>query len=431
LREFSKKEPKDCRSVFRLITYLFGVSMLPDQSTIQLIVQVPVVVPMRLSRPLSALLLLTSFSLCSLLLTACGADSAQTATIDRVNTDSLARVDSTHRADSLFKAKAQAIIDSFPKINYTRFYVATRKDLDSIRKVFGKTKESNAAFRAITTLNRKEFGFIRVGDTLALPDSISSDLRAYSCFPYYYAGADTLPKLIIVSNKMQAYACYEYGRLVRFAACNTGTEGKPTFPGRYALNWKERLRISSLNDNWKLPFTWNFHLYAGNAFHQFVMPGRPVSHSCVRQFMTDAEWLFSWGEGGRRENGRFVPFSGTPVIITDIFDFSRKRGGPWLDIASNRDGLVPLPENPMGVEEALIPISQVPADARGSLGADRQRYLHAEDTLRARGIIRPEAHLLASIDYNKRRKAKAAAVVKKRAAQPAAPTSTEAKTDAE
>lgn len=30
-----------------------------------------------------------------------------------------------------------------------------------------------------------------------------------------------------------------------------------------------------------LPFTVNFHQYAGNAFHQFEMPGRPVSHSAV------------------------------------------------------------------------------------------------------------------------------------------------------
>jgi hypothetical protein len=378
---------------------------------------------MSIPRTLSVPVVLVSLWCCSVLLVACGADGAGSTTMVR-NTDTTALADSVHVADSLLKASARAIEDSFPRITYTRFYVANRAQLDSIRKVFGKTKEDVSAFRAITTLNRKEFGFLRVGDTLVLPDSVSSDLRAYACFPHYYVAADTIPKILIVSNKMQAYACYEHGRMVRFAACNTGTEGKPTLPGRYAMNWKERLRISSLNDNWKLPYTWNFHLYAGNAFHQFVMPGRPVSHSCVRQFMTDAEWLFGWGQGARRENGKFVPFSGTPVIIVDIFDFARKRGGPWLDIASNREGIVKLPDNPMGVEEALIPMSQIPRDARGAL-PDRNRYLYAEDTLRARGIIRPEAHLMASIDYNARRKAKAESAARKRVREkepaPAAP----------
>lgn len=306
----------------------------------------------------------------------------------------------------------------FREIKYTRLAITSRAVLDSIRKMYRKTPESDEAFRAITTLNRKEFGYIRVGDTIVTPDTITGDMRAYSVFPERYPAADTLPKLILISNKYQAYACYEYGQLVRFAACNTGTERKATFPGRYALNWKERLRISSLNENWKLPYTWNFHLHAGNAFHQFAMPGRPVSHSCVRQFMTDAEWLFKWGEGGRRDSsGRMVPFSGTPVLIIDSFDFTRPKGGPWLELTSNRSATLDLPTNPMGMEEAWIPMSQVPADARGGL-PDRQRYVVAEDTLRARGVIREGVTLSASINYNKLRAAKAArkAVQKKPAA---------------
>ncbi len=324
--------------------------------------------------------------------------------------DSLARVDSMHGdsvrvADSVDRAEGVKE-EVFPEIPYRRTPISSKGMLDSIRKRFARNHDS-AAYRVITTLNRKEFGYIRLGDTLALPDSIVGDLRAYSVFPQRYPAADTIPKIIMISNALQAYACYEHGRLVRFAACNTGTERKPTFPGRYALTWRERLRISSLNDEWKLPFTWNFHLYAGNAFHQFAMPGRPVSHSCVRQFMTDAQWLFGWGQGGKRDSaGRWIHLSGTPVIIIDNFDFTRKRGGPWLELASNRDGILKLPDHPMGVEEAWIPISQVPKDARGAI-ANRQRYLVAEDTLRARGIIREGVTLSASIDYNDRRRAKA------------------------
>jgi lipoprotein-anchoring transpeptidase ErfK/SrfK len=350
------------------------------------------------------------------------APAATGATRDSATATPASAVSDSARAAALAKAA------TFPEVHYSRLALTDRATLDSVRTKYGR-KESHAAWRALTTLNRKEMGYIRVGDTIVVPDTVVDDLRAYSVFPQQYPGAASLPKLIMVTNALQAYACYEYGVLVRFAAANTGTESKATFPGRYALNWKERLRISSLNENWKLPFTWNFHKYAGNAFHQFDMPGRPVSHSCIRQFMEDAEWLFNWGEGGKPDgNGDLIPYSGTPVIIVDMFDFNRRKGGPWLELASNRDGILQLPADPMAVEEALIPISQVPANVRGGL-PNRDRYQYAEDTLRARGVIRAEAHLSPSIDYNKRRAAKQARAQKaaRRQSQPApAPAPAEA-----
>lgn len=311
-------------------------------------------------------------------------------------------------ADSAVAAADAAVPERFPEVRYSRLYIANRAMRDSIHRVFARKDETMSAYRALTTLNRCELGYIGVGDTIVVPDTIIDDLRAYSVFPLRYEGAENVRKLIVVTNAYQAYACYEYGRLVRFAAANTGRESKATFPGRYALNWKERMRVSSLNDDWKLPYNWNFHLYAGNAFHQFTMPGRPVSHSCVRQFRDDAEWLFSWGEAGvRNAAGRVVPMTGTPVLIIDMFDFTRKTYGPWLDLASNRDVVLQLPEKPMEVEEALIPISQVPHGARGAL-ADRERYETAEEILRQRGVIREGVHLSPSINYNKQREERAA-----------------------
>lgn len=315
----------------------------------------------------------------------------------------------TPTADSAATTKDRVLYDTaLPHIQYRRVVLESKAQVDSLRRQYGKNDSTYHAYRALTTLNRKDIQYFRTGDTIVVPDTIVADLCAYSVFPARYAAAAELPKIIIVSNKQQSYACYEYGKLVRFAAANTGTERKPTLPGRYALNWKARLRKSSLNDEWELPFTWNFHKYAGNAFHQFDMPGRPVSHSCVRQFRDDAMWLYSWGKGWQYDtSGTAIPLSGTPVIIIDIFDFSRKRGGPWLELTSNRDGIVSLPDKPMEIEEALIPISQIPKEVRGGL-PNRKRYLTAEDTLRARGIIREHIHLSASINYNKRREERAA-----------------------
>lgn len=316
-------------------------------------------------------------------------------------------------ADSLKKRRELAEAEKeaenmYPLIRYQRTTIATAEELESLRRTYANRDSTLTAYRAFTTVNRKDLRYFRVGDTVIIPDAIVEDLRAYSVFPHRYPAAADIPKIILVSNKMQSYACYEHGKLVRFAAANTGEERKPTFPGRYALNWKARMRKSSLNDEWKLPFTWNFHRYAGSAFHQFDMPGRPVSHSCVRQFRDDAEWLFNWGKGAKYDTSKqAIPFTGTPVLIIDIFDFSRKKGGPWWELSSNKDSILTLPDQPLDMEEALIPISQIPREVRGGL-PNKQRYITAEDTLRARGFIRSEARLLASIDYNKRRAEKAA-----------------------
>lgn len=298
------------------------------------------------------------------------------------------------------------IPNPFPVVHYEKRKIKNSAELSQIRTLYGKTKDTWTGYRAITTINRKDIHYFRVGDTIMIPDTIDKDTRFYSCFPHYYHGARKLEKLILVSNKLQSYACYEKGHLVRFAAANTGEKRKPTFPGRYALNWKQRVRKSSLNEDWVLPYTWNFHAWAGSAFHQFDMPGRPVSHSCVRQFMEDAEWLYKWGKGGKQDsNHRWVMFVGTPVIILDMFDYKRKHGGPWRELLTNRDGILVLPENPMEVEEALIPISQIPRDVRGSL-INRKRYVTAEDTLKARGVLDTAITLRESIDYNKLRKIK-------------------------
>ncbi|MFM8473793.1 MAG: L,D-transpeptidase [Candidatus Kapaibacterium sp.] len=279
--------------------------------------------------------------------------------------------------------------------------------LDSIRTVF-RFAESFDSSKVIALLNRKELRFMRVGDTLILPSKIETDARAYSLFPQYYPGAADVPRLVIVSNRYQCYGCYEYGELVRFAACNSGTKGKPTFPGLYFVNWRQRERISSLNEEWILPYTVNFHRYAGSAFHQFDMPGRPVSHSCIRQFLDDAKWLYSWVKTPRKG------VKGTPIIIVGMFDYTRRRGGPWWDLASNKAAVISLPDKPLETEEALIPYSQIPKDVRGGL-PDKERYLHAQDTLLARGVIDSTFKLRESIDYNKLRAQKKARKAKMQA----------------
>lgn len=317
--------------------------------------------------------------------------------------------------DSLLKLETEQKYDIYPEIKYSKHQIESWRHFVEILKERNISIEDPKAKKILMTLNRKELRFFGRGDSIIVPDTIIEDTRAYSVFPqFYWAGRD-IPKIIFVTNKYQAYACYEYGKLVRFAAANTGKERTPSFPGRYALVWKIRNHRSSLDSNWIMPFTWNFHAEAGSAFHQFVMPGRPVSHSCIRQFLDDAEWLFYWGEGIKKDSlGKPIPMSGTPVIILDIFDFSRPRYGPWLDLTSNKEVVLELPDNPYEVEEALIPWCQIPDESKGSI-RNKERYIYAEDTLRARGIIRPHVKLIASVNFNKLRSIKAQKEAKQRA----------------
>ncbi|GAB1370015.1 hypothetical protein MASR1M45_00730 [Candidatus Kapaibacterium sp.] len=305
-------------------------------------------------------------------------------------------------------AESEILKDSFPKINYNYIVIRDKDHLDSVKTAFKETEDVPELNKMFCTLNRKERRFIKVGDTVLVADSVMKDMVAYSIFPFYYSAAKDIKKIILVSNRYQAYACYEYGKQVRFAATNTGKERTPSYPGRYAMVWKAELRLSSLDSTWKMPFTWNIHKQAGSAFHKFEMPGYPASHSCLRQFMDDAKWLYKWGEGEKYDsvkNTRYM--TGTPVIIIDHFDFNRPRSGPWVSLRSNKDVTLELPDNPLEVEEALIPISQIPEVSRNSL-RNKQRYIFAEDTLRARGVIREGVKLIASVDFNKLRRQKAA-----------------------
>lgn len=105
------------------------------------------------------------------------------------------------------------------------------------------------------------------------------------------------------------------------------------------------------------------------------------------------------------ENGEQVWLSGTPVIIFGVPDYAARRSGPWKNLKSNKDRPFELDFYPMEVEEALIPIAQIPESVRNWI-PQRNRYKYAEDTLRARGIIGKNVVLTASVDFNKVRRHK-------------------------
>ena len=71
-------------------------------------------------------------------------------------------------------------------------------------------------------------------------------------------------------------------------------------------------------------------------------------------------------------------------------------------LASNEPVGIKLPNDVYAVEEALIPISQIPREVRGGL-SNRKRYITADSVLRSRGVIREGVSLKESINFNKLR----------------------------
>jgi lipoprotein-anchoring transpeptidase ErfK/SrfK len=139
---------------------------------------------------------------------------------------------------------------------------------------------------------------------------------AYSPFAESNEQLLDVPQALVVDLPTQVFAAYEFGTLVRWGPVSSGGPGHSTPSGHYQLNWNSRLRVSSFNDTWIMPWYFNFDSTDGYGFHEYSLPGRPASHGCIRLLEADAKWIFHWGRPG------------TMVIVSGHYDYSAPR--PWM-----------------------------------------------------------------------------------------------------
>lgn len=325
-------------------------------------------------------------------------NSCNDSTSEEITQDSLSHFEDIDTSDY-----QPPFIDTFPEIKYRKFEFHSKLEKD--RFLDSVSKLSTAAKTILQILNRKQWNYIVGSKEILVPEIFTDNRLVYSIFPTYYEGARKLPKLIMVSARYQALACYEHGNLVKFAPVNSGKEKTQTYPGRYALTFRQRTRLSSLDSNWVMHYYFNFHPDAGMALHQFEMPGYPASHSCLRMLESDAAWIYNWGQGSQKDSsGKIIRLSGTPLIIIDFYPFGAEYR-PWMEITSNKSLKLELPPDPMAVDEPLIPIVQIPEDVRGGL-LNKHLYVLAEDSLRKLGIIREGVKITPSVNFNKLRRLK-------------------------
>src|SRR5689334_15871102 len=121
------------------------------------------------------------------------------------------------------------------------------------------------------------------------------------------------PIMAIVSIKTQQVTFYDADGWILRAPVSTGTTGRETPAGVFAVLEKEKEHRSTLYDDAEMPnmqrITWN-----GIALHGGPLPGYAASHGCIRMPFGFAEKLFDRTRIGMRviispENAEPVEFS--------------------------------------------------------------------------------------------------------------------------
>ena len=165
----------------------------------------------------------------------------------------------------------------------------------------------------------------------AAPARWKWDDLAYSPLPRSYPRFAGSPKALVVHQPWQVFGAYEYGKLVRWGPVSSGKRSTQTPPGSFHLNWRSTGRHSTVDPRWFMPWYFNFDNVKGLSLHEYILPGYPASHACVRLLRRDAQWLYGWGEQQRWDAERKTVLEhGTPLLIVDRYDF--KSPPPWRSL---------------------------------------------------------------------------------------------------
>lgn len=167
-------------------------------------------------------------------------------------------------------------------------------------------------------------------DSVIVPSDLSYRIADYLPFPKKLDYEADIHKLIYFSYATQTFAAYENGILVHTGPTNMGRENRLTPSGLFFTNWKAKITTSTVNAEWIL--NWNFNLLnkEGVGWHQYSLPGYPVSHSCMRLQEKDAYFLYYWADQWVLANPNTIKVKGTPVIIFGAYDFGLPK--PWLNL---------------------------------------------------------------------------------------------------
>jgi hypothetical protein len=286
-------------------------------------------------------------------------------------------------------ARAIAFTDSLTaarKRGFTRTRVTSPRALLALRDSLGRD-----AWTWVLKVNRVDSAHVHQGDTLIVPlvapvpgDTLAFDL---SPFPLALAAVRDTSRLLLVSRRIQAFAVYDSGRLVRWGPVSTGRRETPTPSGLYRTNWKDKERYSTVDDSWLLKWYVNLQNFAGVSLHEYELPGRPASHSCVRLLESDARWLYGWAETWRlADDRRTVVKEGSPVVVWGRWDWNGR--APWKRLPEDPDATTVVDDE---LAEALriLAGAKAPPDTIPPIRAKPATPARSDSTLHAEAPVRP------------------------------------------
>jgi len=280
-----------------------------------------------LARPLAAALL---FALIPLLAAGCGRRETPPPPARPDTSARAARGDSTVGVDSAARTDSPITGAAHPAPAFTRIALPHAKHAMALRDSLGPER-----WRQVLKLNRVDDAHVRQGDSLIVPLAWGDSL-ALSPFPRTLDAVRDTARLLLVSIRLQAFAAYDSGRLVRWGPVSTGRKEKPTPVGLYHTNWKDRVRISSIDDAWVMPWYVNIDNAEGVSIHQYDLPGRPVSHSCVRLLEPDARWVYDHIQPWLlAPDHRTILRHGTPVVVFGAWRYGQRQ--PWKYLPERPD----------------------------------------------------------------------------------------------
>ena len=184
--------------------------------------------------------------------------------------------------------------------------------------------------KVIYALNRIDGSHIASVDTVVFPEKFPTDLREISPFPQAVPALRDVKKIVLFSYPIQAFAAYKNGVLEAWGPTSMGRKNKKTPEGLYFANWKAKETISTVSDEWKLKWNFNIQNRQGIGWHQYGLPGKPASHSCLRLLEADAKWLYDWADMWILKNDQEVNAQGTPTIVFGEYPWGGRR--PWLHL---------------------------------------------------------------------------------------------------
>lgn len=256
----------------------------------------------------------------------------------RENADGAERVKNNvtnKKVDSLVVEKEEKQVVEKPTIQYLFEYKKIWSKKDSF--------EGYAHQRILAAINRVDEKHLQRLDSFLVPDQYDDSLTQYFPFPAQSALLSDIEKIIIFSYPTQSFAAYEKGNLILTGPTNMGKKASKTPLGLFFCNWKSKETRSTVDNDWILKWNFNVSNIGGVGFHQYDLPGYPVSHSCMRLWAQQAEFLYYWAEQWKLNSSQQLMAKGTPVIVYGEYPFGKPR--PWFVLAQDPKALDITEEN--------------------------------------------------------------------------------------